>query len=93
MSEFASKIPIICLESDTFKALVKELAIEIRDEEVDPWIDEKETMRLLRITSKTTFQKYRDSGEIDFRRISKKHIVYRRKSVLNFIENSPKESK
>ena len=92
MSEFASKIPIICLESETFKALVKELAIEIRDEEVDPWIDEKETMRLLRISSKTTFQKYRDSSKIDFRRISKKHIVYRRKSVLKFIEDSPKDA-
>lgn len=93
MADFSTKVPIICLESETFKTLVKELAIEIRDDEVDPWIDEKETMRLLRITSKTTFIKYRDSGDIDFRRISKKHIVYRRKSVLNFIENSPKDAK
>ena len=91
MSDFSTQVPIICLESETFKALVKELAIEIREDEVDPWIDEKETMRLLRISSKTTFQKYRDSGKIDFRRITKKHIVYRRKSVLNFIENSPKD--
>ena len=45
-------------------------------------------MLLLRISSKTTFQKYRDTGEIDFRRISKKHIVYRRQSILDFIENS-----
>jgi len=91
MPEFSTNIPIICLESETFKSLVKELAIEIRDDEVDPWIDEKETMRLLRISSKTTFQKYRDSGKIDFRRLSTKHIIYRRKSVLKFIENSPKE--
>jgi len=92
MSDLLNKSQIICLESETFKTLVKELAIEIRDDDVDPWIDEKETMRLLRISSKTTFQKYRDSGKIDFRRITKKHIVYRRKSVLNFIENSPKDA-
>lgn len=90
MSDLSTKVPIICVESETFKVLVKELAKEIRDDDQDPWIDEKETMRLLRITSKTTFQKYRDSGDIDFRRLSTKHIIYRRTSVLNYIENSPK---
>ena len=92
MSDLSTKVPIICLESETFKVLVKQLALEIRDDELDPWIDEKETMRLLRISSKTTFIKYRDEGKIDFRRITKKHIVYRRKSVLDFIENSPKDN-
>jgi hypothetical protein len=91
MSNLSTKVPIICLESDTFKVLVKELALEIRDDELDPWLDEKEAMRMLRISSKTTFQKYRDGGKIDFRRLSKKHIVYRRQSLLNFIENSPKD--
>lgn len=81
---------MICLESEIFKALVKELAIEIREDEIDPWIDEKEAMRLLRIASKTTFQKYRDTGKIDFRKVSTKHIMYRRQSILDFIENSPK---
>ena len=48
---------------------------------------------LLRISSKTTFQKYRDTGNIDFRRVSKKHIVYRRQSILDFIEGSAIEPK
>lgn len=90
MPNFSSNIPIICLDAETFKSMVKELAMEIREDDQDPWIDEKETMRLLRISSKTTFQKYRETGDIDFRRLSTKHIVYRRRSVLNFIENSPK---
>lgn len=88
MADFATNIPIICLESETFKTLVKELAKEIREDELDPFIDEKEAMRLLRITSKTTFQKYRDSGDIDFRIVSGKKYLYRRRSVIDFIENS-----
>ncbi len=44
--------------------------MEIREDDQDPWIDDQETMRLLRISSKTTFQKYRDTGKIDFRRLS-----------------------
>ncbi|PHN04345.1 helix-turn-helix domain-containing protein [Flavilitoribacter nigricans] len=89
MADFATNIPVICLESGTFRALVKELAKELKDE-VDPFIDEKEAMRLLRITSKTTFQKYRDSGDIDYRIVSGKKYLYRRRSVVDFIENSPK---
>ncbi|MCB0651527.1 MAG: helix-turn-helix domain-containing protein [Saprospiraceae bacterium] len=93
MPEFTSNMQIICLESDAFKALLKEVANQIKQEEMfqfDPWVDEKEAMQLLKIASKTTFQKYRDDGKIDFRRISSKHIVYRRQSILDFIENSTK---
>ena len=91
MEDFSSKLNIICLESEALKSLVKQLAAELKEEEY-PWIDEKEAMLLLRISSKTTFQKYRDMGNIDFRRISKKHIVYRRQSILYFIENSEVEN-
>ena len=90
MADFAKNLANIILESKVFKALVMELVKGIRENEIDPWIDEKEAMRLLRITSKTTFQKYRDTGKIDFRKVSTKHIMYRRKSVLDFIENNPK---
>ena len=90
MPDFSTKVPIICLESETFKSLVKELAKEIREDELDPFIDEKEAMRLLRISSKTTFQKYRDSGKIDYRIVSGKKYLYRRRSIIDFIENSPK---
>ncbi|PHN05096.1 helix-turn-helix domain-containing protein [Flavilitoribacter nigricans] len=90
MADFATNVPIICLESETFKALVKELAREIREDDHDPFVDEKEAMRLLRITSKTTFQKYRDSGDIDYRIVTGKKYLYRRRSVIDFIENSPK---
>lgn len=91
MPDFSTNIPIICLESETFKSPVKELAKEIREDELDPWIDGKEVLRLLRAGSPTTLQKYRDSGKIDFRIVTGKKILYRRRSVLTFIENSPKK--
>lgn len=93
MADTDSNLKIICLESEAFKALVSEVANQMKEEffgSMDPWIDEKEAMQLLRITSKTTFHKYRDEGKIDFRKLSPKQIVYRRESILNFIENSSK---
>lgn len=54
MPEFSTNIPIICLESDTFKTLAKELAKEISEDELDPWIDGKEVLRLVRAGSPTT---------------------------------------
>ena len=92
MPDFSTNIPVICLESDTFKALVKQLAKEIREDELDPWIDGKEAMRLLRTGSPTTLQKYREIGHIDYRVISGKKILYRRRSIIDFIENSPKSN-
>jgi hypothetical protein len=91
MPDFSTNIPIICLESETFKTLVKELAKEIREEDLDPWITGEEAMRLLRSDSPTTLLKYRKEGDIEFRKITSKNVVYRRRSVLDFIENSPKE--
>lgn len=86
MGKIGSNINIICLESDALKALVKQLAFELTNESY-PWIDEKEAMTMLRIASKTTFQKYRDEGLIDHRKVTSKHILYRRQSILDFIEN------
>ena len=87
MADLGDKINIICLESEALKSLVKQLAYELKEEDY-PWIDEKEAMTMLRISSKTTFQKYRDTGKIDFSKLTRKHILYRRKSILDFIENN-----
>ncbi len=55
---------VICLESDAFYALVKEVVNRIKDEHgvtEDKWISGEEAMRLLNIKSKTTLQKHRDN--------------------------------
>ena len=53
---------------------------------LNPWIKEDEAMDLLNITSKTTFQKYRDEGKFKYSRVSSKLILYERQSILDFIE-------
>lgn len=57
-------INIICLESEVLKLLVKQLAAELNEDLANDWINEKEAMGILNISSKATFQKYRDMGDI-----------------------------
>ena len=94
MDDLESNMKVICLESKAFKALVSEVATQLRGEffgHMNPWIMEDEVMNILDIHSKTTIKKYRDEGKLDYRKpVNSNKIYYRRQSVLNFIENSPK---
>ena len=86
---------VICLESDAFYALVKEVVNRIKDEHgvtEDKWINGDETMRLLNIKSKTTLQKLRDNGSIRFTQPSKKVILYDRDSLNEYLEEHSQES-
>lgn len=58
----------------------------------DRWISDVEAMQLLRITSRTTLQKYRDEGKIRFSQPSRKVILYDRESILAFIEDNAKDT-
>jgi hypothetical protein len=87
MAQIGDKIEIICLESPALQRLITSLALEISNNQV-PWINEKIAMELLQVKSKTTFARYRDTGKIKFRKLSSKHILYKRTSILEFIENS-----
>jgi len=90
-----NNINIICLESEAFYALVQEVIQRVTPPEQvkaeDDWIDLEETMRLLKIRSKTTLQKLRDSGDIRFSKLGTKHILYYRPSILEYIESNAKE--
>ena len=50
------------------------------------WITPKETMELLNIKSKTTLQNIRDMGLIEFTQPMKKLILYKRTSVLTYLD-------
>lgn len=87
----STAINIICLETDAFKALVDEVVNRVRAEhgiEVDKWIDEFEAMKMLRISSKTTLQKYRDERRIKFTQPSRKVILYDRESINEYLEKN-----
>jgi hypothetical protein len=86
LSKIGENINIICLESEALKSLVKQLAIELKDDPADDWINEKEAMGILDIASKTTFQKYRDTGEIIYSVVTGKKYLYKKSSIVAFIE-------
>jgi len=80
---------VICMETQAFYALVEEVVDRLKTEhniEQDQWISDTETMRLLNIKSKSTLQRLRDTGAIKFSKLSKKHILYYRMSILEYLE-------
>ncbi|HMG16938.1 MAG TPA: helix-turn-helix domain-containing protein [Saprospiraceae bacterium] len=88
-------IKIICLESVAFYALVNEVVDSIKtDQNIqhDKWINDNEAMSLLRITSKTTLQNYRDEGVIRYTQPTRKLILYDRDSILNYLESHAKDT-
>lgn len=95
MPEFSSRLEVICLESEAFYALVEEVVDRLKEKQgvtYDKWIADEEAMRLLRISSKTTLQKYRDEGFIRFSQPSKKLILYDRDSINEFLEKNSKDT-
>ena len=95
MSNFGTNLNVICLESEAFYALVNQVVERINQEqkeEADEWISDSEAMRILRINSKTTLQKYRDEGKIRFSQLGRKSILYDRQSLMDFIEANARDT-
>jgi hypothetical protein len=79
---------VICLEDEAFYALVDKVIDRIKDKQgskSDKWISGEETMRMLRITSKSTLQKLRDEGKIRFSQPEKKIILYDVDSIHEYL--------
>ena len=58
---------VICLQDEVFYALIDKVLERIKEKDKikeDEWISTDETMKMLRIKSKATLQKLRDSGQI-----------------------------
>lgn len=86
---------VIHIEEQAFYELIEQVVERIvakHNAPMDRWIDGEEVMKLLRITSTTTLQKYRDEGKIRFSQPSKKIILYDRLSIDEFLENNAKET-
>lgn len=91
-----SQLNIICLESDAFYALVNNVVERIKDEQgfqnQQIWISDIEAMELLRIKSKTTLQKLRDTGSIRYSQPMKKVILYDKQSILDYLDANANET-
>tara|TARA_R110002020_G_scaffold304454_1_gene520196 strand:- start:673 stop:942 length:270 start_codon:yes stop_codon:yes gene_type:complete len=86
---------VICLEEDAFYALINTVVARIKSMDgikEDKWISGEEAMKMLRISSKTTLQKLRDTGAIRFSQPEKKIILYDRKSIDDYLEKSARNT-
>ncbi|MEO7213324.1 MAG: helix-turn-helix domain-containing protein [Mucilaginibacter sp.] len=83
---------VICFEDRAFYEMVDKLEAYIDSKKQhqtksDKWVSGEEAMRMLRITSKTTLQKFRDEGKIRYSQPEKKIILYDADSIRDFIED------
>jgi len=86
---------VICLQDEAFYALIDRVIERITDKQsskADQWLSGEETMKLLRITSKTTLQKLRDEGKIRFSQPEKKIILYDVESINEYLNKHAKST-
>lgn len=86
---------VICIEERAFYTLLdsalKYVQSKMEPYTPDKWIDKKEAKRLLRIKSDTTLQKLRDEGQIRYSHPERKHILYDRDSINDYLEAHARE--
>jgi Helix-turn-helix domain len=85
---------VICLNEDAFYTLIDIVVERVRAKETyeREWVSPKEAMAILNIKSKTTLQKLRDEGKVEYSQIGRKLIQYKRISLLNYINHHKKAS-
>ena len=83
-------LKVICLETEAYYKLIQEMinVIKDQDQQEELWVDGKTAMSILKISSKTTLQKFRNQDLIVFSQPSRKVIVYYRPSLIEFLENN-----
>lgn len=86
---------VICLHDEAFFALIDRVLEHVKGSLTsDPvkWISGDEAMGILKITSKTTLQKFRDEGKIRFSQPEKKIILYDVDSIHAYLNNNAHET-
>lgn len=85
---------VITLEDKAFFALIDRVVAEVREkltrEPRSNWINSEEAMKMLNISSKTTFQKFRDEERIRYSKLEGTIILYDRNSIEEYIELNAK---
>ncbi len=86
---------IIGIQTESFYNLIEKVIQHIDNKASlgsDKWISDTEAMRLFRIKSKTTLQKFRDTGKIRFSQPEKKLILYDRNSILHHLDQNSRDT-
>ncbi|PSL24177.1 helix-turn-helix domain-containing protein [Dyadobacter jiangsuensis] len=77
------------MNPDEFEKFLNELVTRLKKEmgvkPRDKWVDGEEAMRYMRISSKTTLQKLRDTNAITFTQPLPKHILYDLDSIDEYL--------
>ncbi len=82
---------VICFDEIAFYKILDKVTEYIKEKhsiQRDKWISGEEAMAMMRITSKTTLQKFRDEGKIKFSQPEKKIILYDSDSISEFLEKN-----
>lgn len=86
---------VICMEDTAFYELIEQVILRVKQQQKiteDKWISGEEAMKKLRITSKTTLQKFRDEGRIRFTQPDKRVILYDVDSIYQYLEKHAKNT-
>lgn len=87
---------VICLQDEAFYRLIDEVVEKIKEKngiiKEDRWNSGEEAMQKLRISSKTTLQKLRDTGAIRFSQPERKIILYDTDSISEYLKKHAKET-
>ena len=87
---------VICINDDAFYALLHEIITRMKQEKESSyspkWITTEAAMVRLGISSKTTLQKLRDTGQIEFSQPTKKVILYNISSLDAYIEKHSRKT-
>ncbi len=76
------------LMDSTINALIPKYSNKPKLEYVNTEI----AMQTLGITSPTTLQKFRDEGNLEYVKLSQKHVLYSWESIQNFIKSKSKRT-
>lgn len=83
-----TKSSLILMDEEAFYQAIQKLFQQFKAEqkEGDIYLSESETMKMLKITSKTTLWNYRNSGKLPYYQINKRVILYLKSEVEEFIK-------
>jgi hypothetical protein len=79
---------VICIEEAAFYELIETVIDRLQAKKIqdNQWISGDEVMKLLKIKSKSTMQKLRDTGQIRYSQYGTRIILYEKASILEFLE-------
>ena len=83
------QLDVICLETEAYYKLLGEVIdlVKSQNQKEEDWVDRDQALSILKVGT-STLQTYRDQNLIRVSRLSKKHLMYYRPSLIKLLENN-----